>query len=40
MGKLLAIEHAEILQLICRDNPIPNIWQPMNETCAGTRTGP
>ncbi len=33
--KLLASEHAEVLQLICLDNPIPGIWQPLNETCKG-----
>ncbi len=38
VGQLLAVEHAEILQLICHDNPIPGIWQPMNETCAGVST--
>jgi len=34
VGKLLMSEHREILKLICDDNPIPNIWQPMSETCA------
>ena len=33
--KLLAGEHAEVLQLICHDNPIPGIWQPLSETCQG-----
>jgi tetratricopeptide (TPR) repeat protein len=35
VGQLLAVEHAEVLQLICHNNPIPDIWQPKNETCAG-----
>jgi len=34
VDQLLAAEHAEILQLICNENPIPDIWQPMSETCA------
>jgi len=37
VSQLLAAEHAEILQLICDENPIPNIWQPMDSTCAGNR---
>jgi tetratricopeptide (TPR) repeat protein len=32
---LLAIEHAEVLELICKDNPIPGIWQPLVKTCQG-----
>ncbi|HLF29400.1 MAG TPA: hypothetical protein VI566_00030, partial [Xanthomonadales bacterium] len=39
VGQLLAAEHAEVLQLICHDNPIPDIWQPLNETCAGVASG-
>ncbi len=38
VDQLLAVEHANILQLICHDNPIPDIWQPMNETCTGAKT--
>jgi len=33
--RLLAAEHAEVLQLICLDNPIPGIWQPLSKTCQG-----
>ena len=35
VDQLLTVEHANILQLICHENPIPNIWQPMDKTCAG-----
>jgi TolB-like protein len=28
-------EHAEMLQLMCFNNPIPDTWQPLRETCAG-----
>ena len=38
--QLVDIEHAEVLQLICNDNPIPQIWQPMKQTCAGVTAGP
>jgi TolB-like protein/Tfp pilus assembly protein PilF len=33
-------EHMEVLQLICLENPIPETWQPMKETCAGVTAGP
>jgi TolB-like protein len=26
-------EHREILQLVCTENPIPDSWQPLPETC-------
>jgi tetratricopeptide (TPR) repeat protein len=35
LNNLLADERSEILQLICHDNPIPDVWQPMKKTCAG-----
>ena len=38
--QLLAVEHVEVLQLICHDNPIPDIWQPMQKTCVGVEPGP
>jgi len=38
--QLLAVEHLEVLQLICHDNPIPDIWQPMQKTCVGVQPGP
>ncbi len=36
---ILAAEHAEVLQLICFDNPVPNDWQPLPDTCAGVVEG-
>ena len=32
---ILAAERAEVLQLICFNNPVPNDWQPLPETCDG-----
>ena len=32
---ILAVEHEKILQLICFNNPVPDDWQPMPETCKG-----
>jgi len=32
---IIAAEHAEVLQLICFNNPVPNDWQPLPETCDG-----
>ncbi len=31
----LAAEHDNVLQLICFNNPVPDDWQPMPETCEG-----
>jgi len=33
----VALEHKNILQLICHENPIPNMWQPMDKTCTPDR---
>jgi TolB-like protein/Flp pilus assembly protein TadD len=35
MEILLAEEHGKVLQLICFNNPVPEDWQPMPETCEG-----
>jgi tetratricopeptide (TPR) repeat protein len=35
LDKILAAEHVEVLQLICFNNPVPDHWQPMPETCEG-----
>jgi tetratricopeptide (TPR) repeat protein len=35
MEILLAEEHDKVLQLICFNNPVPEDWQPMPETCEG-----
>ena len=32
---LLAKEHDKVLQLICFNNPVPDDWQPLPETCEG-----
>ena len=32
---ILAAEHAQVLQFICFNNPVPNDWQPLPETCEG-----
>jgi TolB-like protein len=34
---VLAAEHDKVLQLICFDNPVPDNWQPLPETCEGVR---
>ncbi len=33
LDAILATEHDEVLQLICFNNPAPEGWQPMPETC-------
>jgi hypothetical protein len=35
LDAILAVEHDKVLQLICFDNPTPDNWQPMPETCEG-----
>jgi tetratricopeptide (TPR) repeat protein len=35
LDDILAVEHEEILQLICFNNPAPNEWRPLPETCEG-----
>jgi tetratricopeptide (TPR) repeat protein len=35
LDAILAEEHSKILQLICFNNPVPDEWQPMPETCEG-----
>lgn len=35
LDALIADEHDKVLQLICFNNPVPNDWQPLPETCAG-----
>jgi TolB-like protein len=39
---LIAVEHDKVLQLICFNNPVPEDWQPMPETCEGVmkQSGP
>jgi hypothetical protein len=33
LDAILAVEHDKVLQLICFDNPVPDDWQPLPETC-------
>jgi tetratricopeptide (TPR) repeat protein len=35
LDAILAEEHDKVLQLICFNNPVPDNWQPMPETCEG-----
>jgi TolB-like protein/Tfp pilus assembly protein PilF len=35
MAQLMEAEQKETLQLICHENPVPHIWQPMRKTCMG-----
>ena len=35
LDEILAEEHEKILQLMCFDNPAPDEWQPLPETCEG-----
>ena len=40
VDELLAEEHDKVLQLICFNNPVPDDWQPMPETCKGVEEVP
>ncbi len=35
LDAILAAEHEKVLQLICFNNPAPDNWQPLPETCEG-----
>jgi len=35
LDEIFATERDKVLQLICLNNPIPDDWQPMPETCEG-----
>lgn len=35
LDAILEQEHAKVLQLICFQNPTPDAWRPLPETCAG-----
>jgi tetratricopeptide (TPR) repeat protein len=35
LDAILAVEHDKVLQLICYNNPVPDDWQPLPETCEG-----
>lgn len=34
------LEHEKVLQLICFENPTPDAWRPLPETCAGVTDQP
>jgi TolB-like protein/Tfp pilus assembly protein PilF len=35
LDAILVAEHDKVLQLICFNNPVPDDWQPLPETCDG-----
>jgi tetratricopeptide (TPR) repeat protein len=35
LDSMLAEQHMKVLQLICFNNPVPQAWRPLPETCAG-----
>jgi len=35
LDAILVTEHDKVLQLICFNNPVPDDWQPLPETCEG-----
>ncbi len=35
LDAILAAERSKVLQLICFNNPVPDKWQPLPETCEG-----
>jgi TolB-like protein/Flp pilus assembly protein TadD len=35
LDEILAVEHEKVLQLICFNNPVPDDWRPLPETCEG-----
>ena len=35
LDAILAAEHDKVLQLICFNNPVPDDWRPLPETCEG-----
>jgi TolB-like protein len=39
LESFLAGERARALQMLCFDNPVPETWEPLPETCAGFERG-
>ncbi len=35
LESILAAQRVNALQVVCFDNPVPDAWQPLPETCAG-----
>jgi TolB-like protein len=40
LDTILADEHNKVLQIICFNNPAPDTWQPLPETCEGVLEQP
>jgi hypothetical protein len=40
LDAILEVERHDTLQLICFNNPAPNAWQPLPETCEGVDKAP
>ena len=40
LDAIIAVEREKVLQLICFDNPVPNEWRPLPETCEGVVEAP
>jgi tetratricopeptide (TPR) repeat protein len=38
LDSILAAQRAEALQMMCFNNPVPDAWQPLPETCEGVAT--
>ena len=36
---ILAAQRVKALQIMCFNNPVPETWQPLTETCEGVATG-
>ena len=35
LDSILELERVKVVQLLCVENPIPEVWQPLPETCEG-----
>ena len=40
MSEVVTVEIVGDVALICIDNPIPDTWQPLRQTCMGVTPGP
>ena len=40
MDGILASEREKALQMMCFNNPVPEAWQPLSETCDGVEAKP
>ena len=40
LDEILASEREKALQIICYNNPVPESWQPLPETCEGVEEKP